>query len=325
VNGSFAWIALLLSAGIFFSAFFSGCETGFYRATRVRLVLDALGGSRTAKGLLWMINRPSIFVATTLIGNNLANYATSAAIVIGAERLFHGSSLANVLAPLVLAPLVFVYGELLPKNLFFHAPNRLLLAGGPLFIVCAVLFLPLSLVVWALNKGLQTILGESPQRVRLTLARQELQQVLSDGHQAGLLRPAQQNLAQSLFSMAEQKAIDSAVPAGRVARISHGMSKADVLRQARRQRISAYPVEGPDRSLIGYLRVVDLYLQEAPDIDDLRPLIEIPDDENHLSALMRLQAAGESMGRIVDAHSGETIAVVTTRQLSDSLFRGGRV
>ncbi|MCH8924247.1 MAG: DUF21 domain-containing protein [Planctomycetes bacterium] len=318
------WIALF-AAGIFFSAFFSGTETGFYRATRVRLVLDALGGSLTANVMLWMINRPSLFVATTLIGNNLANYVTSAVIVMGADRLFHGSSLADVLAPLVLAPFVFVYGELLPKSLFFHAPNRLLRAGGPLFIICAVLFLPLSLLVWALNKALQIVLGESPQRVRLTLARQELQQVLSEGHHVGLLRPAQQNLAQSLFSMAEQKAIDSAVPAGRIARVSHDMSKAEVLRLAHRLRVSAFPVEGADRSLIGYLRVVDLYLQEAPNIDGIRPLIEIPDSESHLSALMRLQTAGESMGRIVDSLSGETIAVVTTRQLSEPLFRGGRV
>ena len=323
---SFVWIALLLAVGIFFSAFFSGTETGFYRATRVRLVLDALGGSITAKCMLWMINRPSIFVATTLIGNNLANYVTSAAIVIGAERLFRGSyfaEFAEMLAPLVLAPLVFVYGELLPKNLFFHAPNRLLRAVGPLFLICAVLFLPLSLLVWALNKVLQTILGESPQRVRLTLARKELQQVLSEGHQVGLLRPSQQHLAQSLFSMAEQKAIHSAIPAGRITRISHDMNKADVLRLAHRQKVSAYPVEGSDGNLIGYLRVIDLYLQEAAEIDDIRPLIEIPDDENHLSALMRLQAAGESMGRIVNASSGETVAIVTTKQLSEPLFRGG--
>ncbi len=58
---------------------------------------------------------------------------------------------------------------------------------------------------------------------------------------------------------------------------------------------------------------------------DVHSLIEIPDDENHLSALMRLKAADESMGRIVDSLGGETIALVTTKQLSDSLFRGGHV
>jgi len=77
------WLALfLLAAGIFLSAFFSGSETGFYRVSRIRLVLDGLGGDRMARLILWMTNNPSLFVATTLIGNNLANYMTSLAIVL---------------------------------------------------------------------------------------------------------------------------------------------------------------------------------------------------------------------------------------------------
>ena len=35
---------VLLLAGVFLSAFFSGSETGFYRAIRLRLVLDAMDG-----------------------------------------------------------------------------------------------------------------------------------------------------------------------------------------------------------------------------------------------------------------------------------------
>ena len=35
-----------------------------------------------ARGLLWLTNNPSLFVATTLIGNNAANYMTSLAIVL---------------------------------------------------------------------------------------------------------------------------------------------------------------------------------------------------------------------------------------------------
>ena len=56
------------------SAFFSGSETGLYRVSRTRLVLDGLAGSRAARGIVWLLNHPSIFVATTLVGNNLANY-----------------------------------------------------------------------------------------------------------------------------------------------------------------------------------------------------------------------------------------------------------
>ena len=37
-------VLLLLFVGAFLSALFSGSETGFYRVTRVRLLLDGLGG-----------------------------------------------------------------------------------------------------------------------------------------------------------------------------------------------------------------------------------------------------------------------------------------
>ncbi|HAY81283.1 MAG TPA: hemolysin protein, partial [Planctomycetaceae bacterium] len=37
-------IALLFLGGLLLSAFFSGSETGFYRVTRVRLVIDGIGG-----------------------------------------------------------------------------------------------------------------------------------------------------------------------------------------------------------------------------------------------------------------------------------------
>src|SRR5271166_3115552 len=83
------WIALGLGIlGLFLSAFFSGSETGFYRATRLRLVLDAMAGDRIARGLLFLTNHPALFVATALVGNSVANYLISLAAVIAMGRVF---------------------------------------------------------------------------------------------------------------------------------------------------------------------------------------------------------------------------------------------
>ena len=49
--------SIMFVLGIFLSAFFSGAETGFYRVTRVRLLLDGLGGDPIARTLLWLTNR----------------------------------------------------------------------------------------------------------------------------------------------------------------------------------------------------------------------------------------------------------------------------
>ena len=46
------WILALFLLGIFLSGFFSGSETGFYRASRVRIVIASLDGDRMSKACL---------------------------------------------------------------------------------------------------------------------------------------------------------------------------------------------------------------------------------------------------------------------------------
>ena len=318
------WLLILMwLVGIFLSAFFSGTETGFFRVTRVRLMLDGLGGDPFARALLWLTNNPALFVATTLIGNNLANYITSLAVVLGAESFSEESHLVQLLAPIVLAPLVFVYGELLPKSLFYDAPNLLLRRSGPLFLLCAILFAPFAALLWAMGRLLQWLLGESPERLRLTLARRELARVLEEGHEAGILWPSQRSLAQGLFAVASQPVTRFCVPAARMTAVRLGMPKAEVLRLARRHRVAAVPVEevAGRRRTVGYVRVVDLCLDKQDSLNSIRPLLEIPETETHIAALIRMQSANELMAKVVD-QQGQTVGLVTAQRLTEPLFRG---
>ncbi len=320
-------IALLLAAiGLFFSAFFSGSETGFYRVTRVRLQLDAMEGDPIARGLWWLTNRPAMFVGTTLVGNNLANYLVSLAIVMGVQSLSHGGAAAELVTTIAVAPLLFVYGELLPKQLFFESPYKLLRRGGPLFLLCGLLFLPLSMLLFGFGKLLEWLAGQSHPQLKLGLARRELQSVLEEGHEAGLLRPAQRELAQGLFSVANEPVGQFALPAHRLARVRLGMDRQEVLRLARRHGLSALPVEEPlgRRKLIGYVRVIDLRLTPNNGTLPVHPLLEFHQRESHISALFRLRAAGEPMARVINDRN-ETIGIVTDRNLGEPLFRSGRL
>ena len=320
------WLALALAAvGLFLSAFFSGSETGFYRATRMRLVMDALGGDLIARGLLWLTNHSSLFIATTLVGNNLANCLCSLAIVMGTQAfLGPDAHTAELIAPLVLAPLVFVYGELLPKSLFLRAPNRLLRMGGPLLFVFVPLFFPISAVLWGLNKLLAGLFAESPERVRLTVARRELRRALEEGHLVGILHQAQRELARGIFAVAKRPVTDYVTPLGEVARARSDMSKSEICQIARRFRIPAVPIEaaGDHRRLIGYVRVIDLSLQPSDELGPVRPFLEIPHTDTHIDALMRMHSAAESLAQVVDAE-GRPLGILTADRLREPLFRGG--
>ncbi len=320
------WILALGAVGLFLSAFFSGSETGFYRATRLRLVLDALGGDRVSRGLLWLVNHPSMFVATTLVGNNLANYLTSLAIVLATQAVAGGSGhAAELIAPLILAPVLFVYGELLPKNLFLEAPNRLLRRGGPLFLVFVLLFFPISLLLQVLNKGLARLVGASLEEARLGLARRELRRVVEEGHQAGILYPAQRSLAQGIFGLARQPVGKLMTPLRQAPRAHVDMSKADVLRLAGRYRVALVPIEsrGESVDLDGYVRVAELGLSQSEELEPVHSLTTITADTSHLDALVHLQSSGESLARVVDAE-GVTVGVVDIDRLREPLLPARR-
>ena len=318
-------ISLLLLVGLLLSAFFSGSETGFYRVTRLRLVIDALAGDLPSRGLLWLSNRPTLFVATTLVGNNLANYLTSLAIVMASQRFFpRGGTAVDLLGPIIMAPVIFILGELLPKLLFYAAPNRLLRRSALPLFAFGVLFAPLTLLLWIFSGLVRVVTKASPQEVRLSLARRELAGMLSEGHEAGLLRPVQQTLAQSLLSVAKQPIKNFALPANRVVRVTTTMSKSDVLRVARRNHRTLLPVEEPQgkRALIGYLRTVDLYLDDSPILPEPLPLVTLSEYDLFFAALRKMSQAEDALGHIVDP-SGRTVGFVTGRELRTAMLRLG--
>ncbi len=316
------WTALGMGIlGLFLSAFFSGSETGFYRATRLRLVLDAMGGDRIARGLLFLTNHPALFVATALVGNSMANYLISLATVIAMGQVFpRVPEAAEIIASIVLAPIVLVYGELLPKNLFLQAPNRLLRRGGSLFLFFAVLFFPLAGLLWLLGRLLARLTRTSHEPIRLVLAQRELRRILAEGHEAGILHPAQQSLAHGILAVARKPVRQFLTPSSQMVQVHADMSKQAVLRLAERNHTAVIPVTDiVSGQLVGYVRILDLRLHEGNDLAPIRPLPEVRDDSSHLAALMRLESSGDSLARVIDAR-GETVGIVTLERLREPLF-----
>jgi CBS domain containing-hemolysin-like protein len=316
------WGVLLGLFGVVLSAFFAGTETGFYRATRLRLLLDALAGDSTARGLLFLTNHPALFVATALVGNSVAAYLISlATVIVVGDLVTESTFVVELFSPLVVAPVVLVYGELLPKNLFLAAPNRLLRATGPVFLVFVFLFFPLAGLLWLLGRFVGRLAKSSPEPVRLVLAQRELQQVLAEGHDAGILHPAQQSLAHGIFAVARKPVKQFLTPLSQMLIVRYGTSKQTVLRLAEQTRTAIVPVAAPDGSnkLIGCVRVIDLRMRAGDDLLPLRPLPEVRDDATHLAALMRLESSGEGLAQVVNA-KGDAIGIVTLERLREPLF-----
>ncbi len=324
---------ILFLVGLTGSAFFSGSETGLYRVSRTRLVLDGLAGSWAGRGLIWLLNHPAIFVATTLVGNNLANYATSAAIVLGVAAWIDGGPAIgqhgaaelpgagehegiDLAATVLLTPVVFIFGELLPKSLFYQAPYRMLSAVRGLVIAAAVLLSPIASLLALLGQLLQKMTGQTPFRVQLTMGRGDFDRLLRAGQESGLLAAGQRDLAQALFDQGGQRAIGFGVRPDRLAVIDR---RADVSRARAAARRANHPIVLVRRGkkIVGYHRYGELVRRKK--LPPPRDVINADADARHLDVLLRLYAAHSDVAILSD-EAGRWVGVVTRRQLVEPLL-----
>ncbi len=322
-------VQLLVGSGLFLlgmrlSAFFSGVETGFYRVSQLRLGIDADRGDPRAVLLSWFARNPGHFVATTLVGNNLANYATTAGIGIGAPAVVVGDAGGvEIVATLLVTPVVFVFGELVPKNLFFRAPFALLHRATPLFGFFYRLLLPVSLPLVLLARLFERLSGSANQ-VDALLGRSRLVHALSQGHEHGILTDAQDRLAHGVLAAASQPLREAMTPVTRALGVKLETPTDEALGYAARFGTTHLVVrrgESPD--CIGYVRVADLAISGKSVSDLLRPLPVVEPSASKLDALAVLHESGETRGLVVDGD--RQLGIVTEQGLVEQLFRAGSV
>ncbi|GIW99554.1 MAG: hemolysin protein [Pirellulaceae bacterium] len=308
------------SIGLILSAFFSGSETGFYRVARVRLLMDAKSGNRIATALLWLVARPSLIVATVLIGNNIANYLVSFGLLLLSQHAFANWP-ENIQAaiPVAATPLLFIYGELLPKYLYYHAPYRLSSWGAPFMVACAVAFLPLSLLVIALENIWQRFTMHDNVHEKLSLERQHLQRVLLESEEAGILLPIQRELAQNIFTYGGRPIRQFAAPLRGLPMVAEAAARETILQQARRHQQPLVAVTDKNGNVIGCHLVADVVVLEPTQTAPLRPVVTLKPSATTLETITMLQAQQAPLA-LIDGSHGKPVGFITLERLTDLLL-----
>lgn len=319
---SLAVALLLLGIGLRLSAFFSGTETGFYRVSFLRLQLDAQSGDKVAGRLVWFAQNPSYFVATTLIGNNVAHYLITVALGWLTFLVFHKEAdWLEMLTTVLSTPLVFVAGELLPKSVYYRIPLERLRKESGWFLAFYRLFFPLVVPLIGLTRLLQRLRGGGEKPSDLVLGRTQLVQLLTRGHQAGLLTDVQNRLIHGLMHTVSQGVLQAVTPTPRIFGLPDSTGVADLLDFARRYGLTTVPIRhtAGEQEWYGYVRVADAALTRRPLATLVRPLPKIDATQSKLEALLTLQSAGSLLGAVYDG--ARLVGIANTHGLAEQLFR----
>lgn len=259
--GTLFFASFLFMVGLRLSAFFSGSETGFYRVSTLQLTLQKQRGDRIASSLFSFVAHPEKFVATTLVGNNIANYVTTLAVGIFVTAIWESSGGSiEIIATILLTPVIFIFGELIPKSLFYRAPMSQLRAGALWFRSFYYVFLPVSLPLIAASR-LVTKLSKSTRRpMEVVFGRTRLFGVLEAGQREGILTQVQRNLAENLMQVAAQPVRSVIVPNAVLTGIDESASVDEALQLSKTSQSPFVLIHEANQpgNWIGYVRVADI-------------------------------------------------------------------
>jgi len=314
------WV-LLAIVSIVGSALASGVEIGFYSINRVRLTLRLSRVPRdvAAHRLKDEIDKPDRLLGTILISNNLVNALAAAATTEIFARTTLGELEASIVNVLILAPLLLLFGEVLPKELFRVEADRLTYA----FVT------PLRYVRWLL-----TLTGLLPAVAFLTRlteraaglkaealgdARQRVAQLLKEGAGHGVLSESQVSLMDRAMLIRGLKVADEMVPWASVRALPAEVDRDSALRVVATSGHKRLPLVDRTGRVVGVLRGLDLLLRprEAPGAMATPPARFRPDVGVREALTVLLERRGR-VG-IVEDETGRPLGLVTARDLVEPL------
>lgn len=323
-------IIILLT--LLFSAFFSGAEIAFISADKLQIELDKGQGKVSGTILSNFLSKPSGFISTTLIGNNicLVVYGIFMAYVI---EPFISGALPDVwisdvsilvIQTIVSTFVVLVTAEFLPKSIFLIKPNQMLNALAlPLYIVYILLYPVVFLTVWSSKFFIVHIMrkeySEDKPVFRLTdlnhLIKKRLTQAIEDKKELMNTR-----IFSNALEFKTTRVRDCMVPRTELAVIDIEDSIQelnDIFIDSGFSKILVYRDSIDD--VIGYCRSLDMFKKPRQIQDIIQPIMIVPETMLANELMIQFITEHKSIALVVDEFGG-TAGVVTIEDIIEEIF-----
>tara|TARA_Y100001936_G_C16023933_1_gene641252 strand:+ start:18 stop:1295 length:1278 start_codon:yes stop_codon:yes gene_type:complete len=314
------WVLLAIAM----EAFFSGSEIGMVSVNRIKMKKLAEEGNYSAQAILKLLDNPEKLFTTTSLGTNLAMVTSTAISTAFMVNNFGeiGTKYGEWIAMLIIFPLVFFGGEIIPKVIFQNRADSLM----PIMIYPLNFFHNcLSPFIKWLSKTSQHLTNRVPEGVTektFTFSRDQLRKVLSLDSQTVDLGTTEKKIIHNIFNFGELNAEQCMVPLVQMTAIKDTANMREAHEIANESGFSRLPIfHERMHNLIGILNAFDLLDQEVnenPITELIRPAHYIPPNKKIDDLLKELQQGGLHMAFVVDEYGG-CIGLVTIEDLLEKI------
>lgn len=315
------WWTLMLVA-LTASSCFSGVEVGCYTLNRVRLDLRAGRTSRpdrAAHVLKSELEQPDRLLAALLIGNNIVNYLGALAMTTLLETGGRTPGQVAVITTLVLTPVLFVFGEALPKELFRVEADSLTyrfarVLSGMRIVLTLTGVLPLARVM---SRAIEVAAGLKAEHI--SDARQRVAALLKEGAGQGELSEAQVSLVDRALVFGRVRVSDEMVRWAKVRSVPLECSRVQAMRAIGSVSHARIPVVNKAGVVVGVLHQADLHTRPDQSVAQLMtPPVRVKAQTPARDALLAIRRARTGVAIVEDA-SGRPVGLVTIKDLIEPL------
>jgi putative hemolysin len=258
-------VRLILLAGVMtvLASFFNGAETGAYRLSRLRLRLGVEKRQWFSVLLGRVMQDGSGLLLTLLVGTNLSHYIATSAITTMFLDIVESAHAAELYAALLTAPMLFVFSELIPKNVFLYRADVLMSLFAPLLYVSHKVFTWCGAVpLLRLMSNLSARLIGSPASSRTMMtssASHHVRAILRDTQEEGLLSRVQTEMIDRIVNIPGLRLSAVMVPLARIESVSIRSDRAALMKELRRHTCTRLLVwDGAPTKIVGFVNLYDV-------------------------------------------------------------------
>ena len=271
-----------------------------------------------AKKVLLLEERYDTLLSTILVGNNIANIATTAIATVFFVNLYgrYGPTISTI----VITVTVLIFGEISPKNLAKEYPEKFAMFSAPLISLLMTVFTPINWIFAQWKKLLRLIF-----KVNLDkgITEEEIKTLVEEAATEGNIMSEQEELIQNAIDFSDLEAWDVLTPRVDIKAIEIDDIKEDVGMLFKDTGFSRMPVYEDDLdNILGVLNQKDFHNfisgTEKTIADYVKPVVFVAGSMKCADLLKKLQANKTQIAIVVDEYGG-TEGLVTMEDIIEEL------
>ena len=315
-NNTIIFILIIL---VLSYSFFSASETAFSSLDRVKIKALANANNKKAQATLKLDEKFSKLLTTILVGNTIVNVVAASIATILFTNIFKENGVA--ISSIVMTLVIMIIGEIIPKNLAKHMPEKFAMFVTPLLNVLMFIFTPITYIFGLLEKHISKSICEDDE----TYSTEEFITMVEEANEEGNMEDHQADLITNALEFNDVDVGEIYKP--RIEIVSIDINKdtiEDIERIFRDSGYSRIPVyEDSIDNIIGILHEKDFYYhlfyEKSTNVREILKEVIYTSPQVKISSLLKQFQKSQAHFAIVCDEYGGTQGIITMENILEEL------